>query len=270
MVIQSLCLLIMLGGSSMNAQLPTFKGQPWLGYFAVHLQRDYQFRLDSEGEGTVVPLQKSGEPITKLLHLPVKIFIEEKLPDGKIVARALQVDSLASASPATERFDKLTFTGKTAGDAAFEVTLEAQGARVRYGGRITDKGTLTTNPIQLCVQVRFPIAYRPIDLDKKDIIKEVKDAELKVTRLDGKRFKLPADKPLAEPPNEVANKDLNLVDVEIGAWRGTEFEFSATPHSAIRLETPDSEGLLRGFFVKWYPDAATDPKGESRFQIEVK
>lgn len=268
-VIRLLGLLLVLAGHS-QAQLPTLKKEPWEGYFGIHSQRDFQFKLDAKGEGLIVPLQKTGAPITQVLHLPVKISIQETLPDGKVLDREIQAVSLKTANEATDKLTKATFTGVTAGEAAFEVTVEAQGARLRYGGRITDKGTLTSNPIRLCIQVRFPSAYRPGDRDKKEIIKQIKDDELKVARIDGKRFKLPADKPLTEPPNEVAGKDLGLIGVEIGAWRGMGFEFSATPHSALRLTTPATEGLLRGFTVQWYPDAAADPKGEARFVIEMK
>jgi len=262
--------LLLCGWQTAHAQLPALKKEPWLGFFAIHQHRDYQFKLDTKGEGILVPLQKNGSPITQVLHLPVVIFVEEKMPDGKLAKRAVLDVSLTSTDPATEKMSKITFKGKTAGDASFEATVEAQGSKIRYGGRITDKGTLTANPIRLCVELKFPSAYKPVDRDKKEIVKQIKDDEVKVARADGKRFKLPADKPLSEPPNEVANKDLTQVDVEIGAWRGMTFECLATAHSAIRLTTPESEGLLRGFFVLWSPDPATDAKGESRFEIEVK
>lgn len=262
--------LAIAGWQSAMAQLPAIKKEPWLGYYAVHQQRDFQFKIDTKGEGILIPLQKTGAPITQLLHLPVEIFIEEQMPDGKAVLRAVQAVSLSAVEPPSEKLAKATFKGKTVGDAGFEVTVEAQGAKLRYGGRITDKGTLTTNPLRLVVRTRFPNAYKAGDRDKKEIVKQIKDDEVKVTRLDGKRFKLPADKPLAEPPNEVANKDLNSVEVSIGAWRGMGFEYSAGPKSAIRLTTAGTEELLRGFYVQWSPDPAADPKGESRLEIEVK
>lgn len=252
------------------AQLPDLKKEPWLGFYAVHQQREFIFKLDSNGEGILIPLQKTGAPITQLLHLPVQIFIEEKLPDGKLNLRAVQAVSLTAVDPPTEKLAKVTFKGKTVGDAAFEVTLEAQGARIRYGGRITDKGTLTANPIRLLVRTRFPSAYKAGDREKKEVIKQIKDDELRVVRSDGKRVKLPGDKPLAEPPNEVADKDLSSVGIKIGAWRGMAFEFSATAHSALRVTTAETDELIRGFHVEWSPDPATDPKAESRLQIEVK
>ncbi|OYV07528.1 MAG: hypothetical protein CFE26_00540 [Verrucomicrobiales bacterium VVV1] len=268
--IRATALFLFIAGQCLLAQLPGLEKEPWTGYFAVYQQRTFHYMIDSKGEGTIAPLQRTGAPITKVLHLPVTVFIQEKMPDGKVVEHEGLAVSLKSTSEPTEKLTKLTYTGKTKEETAFEVSVESQGDRLRYGGRITDKGKLTANPIRLCVQVKFPSAYRPADRDEKEVIKQIRDDELKVTRSDGKRFRLVADKPLAEPPNEVADKDLGLVSVEIGAWRGMNFEFSAMPNSALRLTTPETEGLLRGFFVQWTPDPATDPKGESRFQIEMK
>ncbi len=269
-IIAKIGILLVVGCQTAQAQLPALQKEPWLGFYAVHQQRDFQFKIDTKGQGILIPLQKNGEPITQVLHLPLEIFIEEKMPDGKQSLRAVQAVSLTAVEPPAEKLAKATFKGKTVGDAAFEVTVEAQGARLRYGGRITDKGSLTANPIRLIIRTRFPSAYKAGDRDKKEVIKQIKDDELRVARLDGKRFKLSGDKPLAEPPNEVADKDLSSVGVKIGAWRGMAFEFSATAHSAIRLTTAGSDELIRGFHVEWSPDPATDPKGESRLQIEVK
>jgi hypothetical protein len=263
-------LFLVFAGDSVLGQLPGLKKEPWVGYFAVYQQRDFIFKLDSKGEGIVVPLLKTGTPISRLLCLPVRIFIEEKLADGKTFERKVQMVSLITADIATDRLAKVTYKGKTVGEAAFEVTVEAHGAVLRYGGRITDKGSLTEHPIQLCVQVKFPRAYKVADLDKKLTIKQIREDVVKVTRADGKRCKLPSDKPLSEPPNEVAEKDLSAVGVKIGAWRGTEFEFTTTPHSAIRLSTVTGEDLHRGFFVQWSPDPVADLQGAARFLIEVK
>lgn len=268
--IRGTILFLFIAGQGLLAQLPGLEKEPWIGYFAVHQHRDFHFMIDSKAEGIIAPLQKTGAPITKVLHLPLTVFVQETMPDGKIVEHESLAVSLKSDSEPTEKLAKLTYTGKIKEETAFEVSVEAQGTRLRYGGRITDKGRLTANPIRLCVQVKFPSAYRPADRDEKEVIKKIKDDELKVVRKDGKRFRLIADKPLSEPPNEVAGKDLEMVSVEIGAWRGMNFEFSATQNSALRLTTPESEGLLRGFFVQWFPDPVTDPKGESRFQVEMK
>ena len=263
-------LFFVFAGDSVHGQLPGLKKEPWVGYFAVYQQRNFIFKLDSKGEGILAPLQKTGTPISRLLHLPVRIFVEEKMADGKTCERKVLMVSLITADVATERLAKVTYKGKTDGGAAFEVTVEAHGAELRYGGRITDKGSLTDHPIQLCVQVKFPRAYKAADLDKKPIIKQSREDTVKVTRSDGKRCKLPGDKPLSEPPNEVAEKDLSAVGVKIGAWRGMEFEFTATPHSVLRLTTLTREVLLRGFFVQWSSDPVADPLGAARFLIEVK
>ena len=263
-------LILLLAGPAAHAQLPTMSKPPWLGYFAVHEQRNFHFKIDAKGTGTLVTFYKPGMPVSQKIQPSIEIFIEEKMPDGKFMKRVVQEASLTSTQAPTERMGKLTLKGKTAGDAAFEVTVEAQSSRIRYGGVITDKGTLTANPIRLGVDLKFPLAYKAEDRDREDIIKQMKEDKLKVSRADGKKFKLAADKPLSEPPNEVADKDLSLVDVEIGAWKGTTFECSAAARSTLRLIAPGQEELLRGFSVRWLSDPEKDPKGESRFEIEVK
>ena len=291
-----------------SAQLPSLDEQPWLGYYAVAANKRFQFAFAADGKITLSPIGDKGEPVARNLAIFIEILVEEVMPDGKSIAKQVRPETLSSPQPATAELEKVVVSGKVTGEAAFEVTLEQARGGIAIGGRITDPGTLTKNPLRFGIRARFPNAYPKVNFeeirdDAKEKTKEEKRAERKAKReaeKDGKGDdkknakkeaeeleKIKADridlkwtdgtrkKQTFDQEVEAASKDLNGpgiagAEIEISAYQGKKFLFIASPNSAMTLANAKPAPLFQGFSVKWVPDAAQDKEGKARLSIEVK
>ncbi len=100
--------------------------------------------------------------------------VHETKPDGKVVSKKIQWDSLSSEQEAAvDPKDPLTFTGKTTGDATFEVTVVPGPEAVSLTGRILDKGTLT-NPLTFAITTDFK-PYKRVG-DNREAFEKKSDA----------------------------------------------------------------------------------------------
>ena len=290
--------LVTAGMQPVSAELPSLDEQPWLGYYAVVANKRLQFTFAANGKIALTPIGDKGDPVAHTLAIPIEILIEE-MTDGKPVAKQIKPETLESPQPATDKLEKVVITGKVTGEAAFEVTLEQARGGISIGGRITDPGTLTKNPLRFGIRAKIPNAYPKANVEEikdsdKELTKEEKRAERKAKRdaeKDGKGDakkdakkdadeleKIKADridlkwtdgtrkKQTFEKEVEAASKDLNGpgiagAEIEISAYQGKKFLFIASPNSAMTLANDKPAPLFQGFSITW---AAGRREGQGR------
>jgi hypothetical protein len=171
------------GIESASAQLPVITEPPWIGHFSVFVNKRYQFSITSQGKITLMPLNDKSQPVASTLAIPVEITIQEMMPDGKPVWKQIDAKTLTSSQPATDKLEKVVITGKVTGGAAFETTFEQSRGAILIGGRITDPGTLTKNPLRFGVRVKFPNSYPKAKIeDKKDDKKDQTQEDAKQSK----------------------------------------------------------------------------------------
>ncbi len=253
------------------AGLPIIDDPPWLGYYAVFANRDYQFTMVPRGKIALIPMGEKNQPVAQILTIPIEITIEETLPDGKIVVKEIRPDTLTSAQPATTRLEKSVVTGKVTGDAAFELTLEQSRGLLSLGGRLLDAGTLK-NPLRFSLRVRFPSAYARDKTEGKDakaFEKKTRDDRIDLKWTDMTRKKQAFDEPLDASSSALNGPGIASAALDIGAYKGRKFFFTASQHSVMTL-TNAMGPLHEGFTLHWRADPLKDPQGKARLSIELK
>jgi len=243
-----------------HAELPTLTEKPWLGYFLGIKEKGFQFGIETKGVAALEPLKRDGEPVN--IHNPIKISFDvlETMPDGKVVSKKIQPESLVSTSPAVENPKQaVIITGKATGDAEFSVAITPDRGAVSITGKITDKGTLT-NPLSFAVRA----AFNPYNggggatEEKKEAFdKKIKRDEVKVVLVSGKKEKLE----FAEEKNPALHfKDgMSSVEIESAAYGGVGFEFTATDKSRIAFEDKGDKALWDSFTLVWTVNEGADP-----------
>ena len=257
-----------------SAELPTLS-KPWLGYFVVVKNNRLEFGIPSNGKATLKVIGKKGDPVGEKLAVAVNFVVEEILPDGKISIKTLIPESLESSQPATDKPKKITFRGKVKGDASFEVSIDEDRGRILLGGKLIDRGTLTANPTRFSIHMKFPNAY-PNDTktgDKKEMAKfeeKISKDRVQLTKVGGKRLKLPNDKPVDTGSKEINDTGIDSAEIEFSSYQGKKYELDASENSKMTLSNPTIEPLHAGFTVIWAADPAKDPEGKARLTIDVK
>ena len=147
-----------LGGAlpqSARAALPMLE-QPWLGRFAVAVDRNFKFYVSRDGTMELELYDRADNSIGEQHVIAIWLVAEEVAPGG-VVATWLTVvpESVESADPATDKLRKTTLRGKMAGNdpaatVSFEATIERDGSSILIGGRVTDPGPFK-NPVRLTV-----------------------------------------------------------------------------------------------------------------------
>lgn len=281
------CLLAAFATQPVSAALPTLQNQPWLGYYAVYADRNYEFKIAAaDGAMTLISLGE-GAPILGNLLIQVKFGIVETHPDGKTVFNPVRTDTLESEDPATDKPGKCVIRGKTAGDAVLEITVEQSRGIVFIGSRVLNPGTLT-HPLCSSVTVDFPNVNRPESKENNDgdlsereakraAKKKAKEAEdkrkednLSLKRTDGQRQKITFEKAVDAGSEEINGSGIASAEVRIAAYGKGKFLFTASPESALRLSNTKPASLSEGFSIKWSPDPDKNKDGKARLAIEVK
>ena len=262
------------GTGTALAALPSLAEKPWLDYFLVSKDRNFTFSLNNWAQGSIIPAGNGGKELSIQLRLPVTFFIEEVLPNGTTVTKKILTETLESKNPATLKPEKATFRGKVTGDASFEAHVEVDHGTIAVGGRLVDPGTLTKNPLRFGVRVNVPDAYRNAKKTEKDdakaFAKKIKDDRYAVLWTDGKRVKFSGDDKIEANPKNVNGPGIAELKVEIGAYQGKAFEFTASEHSKLALWTRLEQPFNEGFSINWYPDPAKDPETKARLKFTVK
>lgn len=105
------------------AQLAMLDEAPFFGYHSAFANKRFLIGLAADGKILLRPMSDKSEPVSSLIQIEIKPVIEETMPDGKVAMRQVKVESLQTDKPITANLEKVLVTGKTAGDAAFELKM---------------------------------------------------------------------------------------------------------------------------------------------------
>lgn len=267
----SACFLV---NGSLHAALPTMGEQPWMGYFVGYGDKKFRFTVDQNAKIMLVPLNQKGEPMSKVTQIPILFGIEETNAEGRSYLRKILPETLESSDEKTSKLEKCTIRGKVTGEASFELHLSQERGVISLGGRMTDPGKLTRNPVRFVIRPDFPNAY-PYDKkdDKKgakDFEKKIKDDRIDIKWTDGKKTKLTFEKDVDANSNEVNGPGIAATIIETAAYKDIRFIFTATPDSSMKFSNEKTAPLYKGFAITWQADPEKDKEGKARLSIEVK
>jgi len=270
-LITGLLVPLMMAGGEARAEggsLPVLQVKPWEGYFVAHETRSYQFGLGCDGIGVIIPKKRRGESFGINRSLPVLITLEEVLPNGKVVVKRLDPDSLETKDKPTTKPKVVKYTGKVTGGAAFEAQIEFDGSKMLFGGKVTDPGKVK-NPLRFCVRVGVRDLYRGADPKDREFRRKVKDDEVRFKTIDGKRGKIEMGE-VVDLAKEFGGKGLESMRFETNSYQGRRFEFACVDGGSIEIEHPAGKPLTGGMTIIWRADPKKDPEGRARFEVSVR
>lgn len=249
--------------SFVRAELPVLDEQPFIGKFLAYEDRKMAFTMTKNLTGEIELPESKGKQMPHGMAPVINFRIQETMPDGRIVSRQINADSLTSEQPAAMNFQKTTVRGKTTGDAEFEVVTEVTRGALMFGGRIISPGTLK-GPLSMRIAVRVGDPYKHVPADErsdKDFAKKIRRDFIELTTLDRKREKL-----LLLETQDLSNLIGSQVMMEFDAWKGRGLQVNASPNSTLAL-IKSGNHLLEGFEIIWNADPAKDPNGETRLAL---
>lgn len=271
-----------------GAELPSLDQQPWIGYYAAFASKRFNFGVTSQGNIALSLMNQKGEPAGEKLAINFDAGIEEILPDGKVVMKQFQLDSLETDQAATNKLEKAVIRGKVTGDAKFELNLEQNRGIIFIGGRVLDPGTLTKNPLRFAVRVRIPNAYpylenkpeassedggkkdKDIKKAEKAFLKKIKDDSLVLKWTDGTKVKKDYEEAVDATSKDLNGPGIASAEITASSYHENRLVFTAAPNSAMTLRNPKPAPLHEGYVIMWAADTAKDPGGLARLAIEVK
>lgn len=257
-----------------RAALPTMTEKKWLGYFVGVQNREFQFGFTSEGKATIKPMGKRGEPMGSNLTIPVSFKLLETMPDGKVVSRQIQPESLESAQPATDTPQNVVIKGKVTGDAGFEIFINEERGGISLGGRLLEPGTLK-NPLRFAIELKIPDVYAAMRKDgdkkaEKAFEERTRRDRLQIIWTDKKSVKPSLTERVDASSKEVSGPGIAAVQLELGAYDQKKIEVTASEGSSITLTNKPPASLLEGFSMTWAVDMAKDPEGKARLGFGMK
>lgn len=249
------------------------KDKDQLGYFIAAKSRIYQFDVSQAGKTSIKVLGKNGESNNKQI-VTVDFLVEESMPDGKVVKRQIQSETLESAQPATTRPQDVVIRGKVTGDVGFEIFVsEAQGG-IALGGRLVDPPE-GKNPMRFAISVKFPNVYA--DVKKDDDKRKAKAFEEKIKRdkiqlvwTDKTRIKPSLTDSLDASSKEINGPGIASAQIEFNGLQERRFEINATENSMMMISNGAPSPLNQGFALTWSAVAAKDPQNKARLVIKVQ
>lgn len=269
------------------AELPMLK-QPWLGYYAVFSNKNYQLRIGAADPKVIVaPIPQGGTPVWDSQFIHLDIGIEETLPDGKTIVRPLEGASLESADPATDKLTKVVIRGKSEGNASLEITVEQSRGIIFLGGRVLDPG-IFKNPLRCSVTTTFPSvmpnhgdepksenlddrsAKRAAKEQEKANEKKLKGDSISLKWTDGKKLNLTFEKKMDAGTKELNGPGIAAAEIKISDYGKKMVVLNASPNSVMEISNPSAAPLAAGFSIRWVPDTAKDVDGKARLAFEVK
>jgi hypothetical protein len=249
-------------------ELPQIREQPWLGKYFGYEHRSFQFSIGTSGEGGLLPMGEKGKPMGHSNTIRIQPMIEETLPDGRKVGRLGTKDGWEPVTKPGADEEKVVYRGTVAGGARFEVTFEFDGAEIRGGGKVLEKGTLT-NPLAFVLRVNFPDVY----YFEKDAAKKKEKAEkdrVDVLRVDGKKLKLDLVTPLDAESEKFSGPGVAQARVDLEGYKGKRFDLEAGSNASFQFWNKGEDELVKGFAFGWSANAAKDPDGKGRFILKVR
>ncbi len=264
------------GAFSAKGELPPLDDRKWVGCFVALESKQYEFSVTTQGKGKIEVLGKKGTPVGNTLAVSIDFVVQEVLPDGKIVNKAIKTESLESAQAATLKPRNIVICGKVTGDAAFEAYLTEERGAISVGGKLTDPGTLTKYPLRFSIRVNFPDAYVN-DKSKSGDKKEVKSYEQKIEKdrlhlkwADGKSRKQDLAEAVDASSPEINGQGITALSLEISSYQEKKFVLLASENSLMTLSNASAKPMNTGFAANWVADPAKDPQSKARLTIDVK
>ena len=267
-------LMGLIGILPVHAALPTLTEKEWLGYFVGMKHRAFLFGITSEGKATIKPMGEKGEPASIKLTIPVDFKILETLPDGKVISRQIQPQSLESAQPATNNPQNIVIKGKVTGSASFEIFINEERGGISLGGRLLEPGT-SKNPMRFAIDLKIPDVYADTKKggDKKAAKaqeEKAKKDKLQLIWTDKKAVKQSLTEKINASSKEISGPGITSVLLELDAYNGKKIEVIASENSSITLENKQPASLIDGFSMTWTSDISKDPEGKARLIFGMK
>lgn len=261
-----------------SAQLPALDKQPWLGYFAAHEGRRFNFGVTSRGEIKLTPLNDKGVEFGPHMALPILIGIEEIQPDGKADMKTIRVDTLKSEQTPTDKLERVVFQGKVSAEAVFEAVIEQKGGVISIGGRMLDKGQFKKNPVRFAVRVRIPNNYpwtteERWKSDPKKVepfLKKIANDSIELNRTDKKRITWTFEKPVDTASGDLTGPGVSRIEMRMQSFGDRKLLFNASENSVMTISNTPNTPLYQGFTLTWIPDPEKDKDGKARLGLTVK
>lgn len=262
--------------ASAAAELPLLHDDPWLGCFAVHEGKSYDFCMRAaKGEMWMIPRQRDKDPVAELNRIRIHYGIEELLPDGSTVFKEIDCRSMTSEQAATVELARQVVRGKVTGGAEFELVLEQARDVVSLGGRVLGVGKLTKHPLRFVLRVVIPNVYRSVERHEKDekraFAKRTRSDAMELKRLDGSVVRMDSrDDEVLDGAN-ASGKGLERAELRLSYYEGRRLCFGNSQDAAMWVS---SDGIARpwyeGMNLHWSPDVASDKAGQARLHLCVK
>ena len=256
------------------AELPTLDKAPWINYFAAYSSRTFRIGMSTKGLIELTVMKDKDVPVIEKLVIPITIAVQESLPDGRVIERKLDPESLSSEQKPTNELGKVVIRGKVAGDAAFEASFEQSRGSILIGGRITDAaGSANSLKFTLSAGFAAPYPYVKEDQDEitgKEFQKKIKGDRISLVWTDKKAHKLALNQEIDASSPVVNGPGIAGVEIDIISYAGKKLNFVAAPNSAITMKNAQAQPLRKGFSLHWTTDPAKDPDGKARLAITVK
>lgn len=249
-------------------ELPQITEKMWLGKYIGYEHRSFQFSIGTSGEAGLLPMGEKGKPMGHSNTIRIQPLIEETQPDGRKVGRLAPKGGWEAVTKAGADVETVVYRGTVAGGARFEVTFDFDGAEIRGGGKVLEKGTLT-NPLAFVLRISFPDVY----YFEKDAAKKNDKAEkdrVDILRVDGKKLKLDLVTPLDAESPEFSGPGVVRARVDLAGYKGKRFDLEAGGNASFQFWNKSQSELVDGFSFGWSPDAAKDPDGKGRFVLKVR
>lgn len=249
-------------------ELPQLTKQPWLGKYSGYEHRSFLFSVGTSGEAVLLATGEKGKPMGSSTAIRFQPLIEETLPDGRKVGRVGTKGGWEAVTPAAADPEKVVYRGTVAGGARFEVTFEFDGAEIRGGGKVIEKGNLT-NPHAFVLRILFPDVYYYEKDDGKKKLKAKKD-RVDLLWTNGKKLKLDLVTPLDAESDKFNGPGVAQARVDLEGYQGNRFDLEAGDHARFQFWNKAEGELLDGFAFGWTADTAKDPDGKGRFVLKVR
>ena len=259
--------VLLLGARVTAGSLPILEDKPWVGYFVAHETRAYTFGIGSDGKGVLAPRNRQGEACAHLKELTVAFVVEELLPDGRVVAKQIDEQSLETSDQPTTKPQTVKFRGKGTGGAGFEAVATFNKERMEFGGKVLAAGSLK-HPLRFAVKVSMREVYKGAATEGREFERKIKDDELRFETLDAKRGKI--EMAAVVDLAKECGKGLSSMRFEMAGYEGRRFEFSTTAGASIIAENPAGKPLIEGLTINWRPEAGKDPEGKARLVVEIR
>lgn len=266
---QVLAIGMVMAGGLVAEELPMLQDKPWLGCFAGHEGRGFDFGLGNDGKSEI-HFKKGSTRISVFSVFGVNYILEEEI-NGKWVSRQIKEDGFETKDKPSDEPEKVNFIATYTGDTKVEITHEFEKGEVIIETKIVAK--TTENKLRCGVRVAIPDLWRSIkedDLSERELKKKV-DGEVRGETIKDKRVK--ADlykKPMLGEP-EYFGDGARTFSFESDKIAGREMLLSTVDEDSGYIEVRQTKKeAYHGFYLHWWPNPAKAGTDGARMRIQVK